>query len=84
MSEFIKRASRAVLALAVAGAFAFGTSQSLAAVAVSGCPDDGENFLGECVSESECDAECKQVAGPFATGICYWDGPDYCCGCLHR
>ncbi len=82
MSRLMKQALRTVFALAVAGAFAFGTAQSLAAVAVAGCPDDGENFLGDCISEESCDIRCDLAGG--TDGMCVYLGPNYCCSCLHR
>ncbi len=82
MPKLLKQAFRTLVALALAGAFMFGTSQSLRAVAAAGCPNDGENFLGDCVSENDCDDRCDLAGG--TDGMCVYIGPNWCCSCLHR
>jgi len=77
MARILHRSMTAALALAVALALAFGTSQTV--LADHHCPNDGWNTLGACDSFQECWDACDSVHnGEFVDADCM----DGCCHCI--
>ncbi len=85
MLQPIKRLLQALTAVAFLGIMTLGASQALAATptAVLACADDGVSFLGDCVTEEDCNRRCEEIAGEEAQGICAIVGGENCCWCLH-
>jgi len=77
MARILHRSMTAALALAVALALAFGTSQAV--LADQHCPNDGWNTLGACVDHNDCVNKCDQVHG---TNYVAADCMDGCCHCI--
>jgi hypothetical protein len=70
-----------VASLFAAGAIVFGASEAMASNAAFACMVNPPTELGECVTpEGSCDARCKAIGGPEATGVC--SGDENCCGCF--
>ena len=68
----------ALLGAMVIGALTFSARQAFAANAAMTCPNDGWNYLGACVDNTDCTAACLGIHSPPVVGRC----TNGCCRCL--
>jgi hypothetical protein len=83
MTEVKRMLKRMVSATVVVGALAFGASTLMASPALTTCPDDGDNFLGTCTNQAECQVKCEDahptIPHEEIIGKCFGG----CCSCLY-